>query len=155
MSIQSELEAALLAAFKATPGLRTIVTFEDDIRDVLFTNEKLSSGFRSTEMPALNLSASLDPTTSSQFTMTETQHDVPVSICIITKATKRKTAWEAAKVYQEAIECTLNGFRKMGTSLGFNAAVMGDITSSLITVKDEPHSFAVGTTACKITKITR
>ena len=155
MSIQHDLEVALLAAFKSTPGLSTIVVFEDDIRDCLFTAEKLTQGFRDTELPALNLSASLDPTKSSQFTMTETQHDVPVSIAIVTKALKRKAAWEAAKTYQEAIECVLNGFRKMGTTLGFNALVMGDITSSITSIKDTTHSYAVGATACNITKITR
>ena len=144
MSIQSELETALLTALKATPGLSTIKVFEDDIRDCLFTAEKLTEGFRDTEMPALNLSASLDPTTSSQFTMTETQHDVPVSIAIVTKGLNRKAAWEEAKKYQEAIECILEGFRKIGTSLGFNAVIMGDITSSLISIKADTYGLRGG-----------
>jgi hypothetical protein len=154
MSIQRDLEITLLAAFKGAAALSTIVTFEDDIRDCLFSNEKLTQGFRDTEMPALNLSASIDPTMSSEFTMTETEHEVPVSIVILTKALKRKPAFEQAKAYQETIERVLNGFRKYGTPLGFNARVKGDLSSSLITIQDNPHCFAVGTTACKISKIT-
>ncbi len=154
MSIQSGLETALLAALKESPGLNTVKLFEDDIRDCLFTREKVTQGFRDSEMPALNLSASLDPTSSTQFTMTETQHDVPVSIVVITKALKRKTSYDAAKTYQEEVERVLNGFRRSGNTLGHNALVMGEISSAIITIQDNPHCFALGTTTCKITKIT-
>src|SRR6185437_9621745 len=154
VSIQSEIEAGLLAALKTAPGLSTIKTFEDDIRDCLFADTKQISGFNPSELPAINLSASLDPTASSQFTMTETQHDVPVSIVVIVKAQKRKPAFDAVKQYQEAIEGVLNGFRRSGNSLGVNALLMGDVSSSAITIQDQPFCWGTGTTGFKITKIT-
>jgi hypothetical protein len=154
VSIQSDLEAALLALLKAEDGLSSVRTFEADIRDCLFTGEKLTQGFRSTELPAVNLSATLDPTQRSPFTASETQHEIPVSIVVITKALNRKDAQLAAKGLQEAIEDVLDRLRRSSNTIGNNTLLFGNVTSSVTTLQDDPHCFAVGTTAAKITKIT-
>ncbi len=154
MSIQKDLEMKLLAAVKAAPGLNAIRVFEADIRDCLFTEAKLTDGFLPEELPALNLSASLDPTKRTPFTWTEAEHAIPVSIVIITKAVKRKDAFDAVKTFQEALECVLEQFRKGGNSLGNNTFLFGEIASSAISIQGDPNCFAVGTTACTITKIT-
>ncbi len=154
MSIQTDIETALLAALRKCPALQKVQTFEADIRDCLFTGEKLTQGFRAGELPALNLSATLDPTPSRPFTLAEIQHEVPVSICCITKGQNRKEAYNSAKALQEAVEGVLNTLRRSGNSLGSNALVMGDVSSSVTTMQDNPHCFAVGTTAVKILKIT-
>ncbi|HVW07303.1 MAG TPA: hypothetical protein VHC90_01905 [Bryobacteraceae bacterium] len=154
MSIQKDLETKLLAALKQAPRLAAIKTWEADIRDCLFTESKLTQGFNAEELPALNLSASIDPTKRTPFTYTEAQHDIPVSIVVITKAVKRKEAFDGAKDLQEAVECVLELFRRSGNSLGQNTFLFGEISSSAITIQQDPYSFAVGTTGCTITKIT-
>jgi hypothetical protein len=154
VSIQKDIETKLLAALKAASALRSIRTFEAEIRDCLFTESKLTQGFHAEELPALNLSASIDPTKRSPFTYTEAQHDIPVSIVVITKALKRRSAFDSLKDYQEAVEAVLEQFRKSGNSLGANTFLFGGISSSAITIQDNPNSFAVGTTGCTITKIT-
>lgn len=135
-------------------GLSSVKTFEADIRDCLFTGEKLTQGFRPGELPAVNLSATLDPTQRSQFTAAETQHEIPVSIVVITKAQNRKDAQLAAKGLQEAVENVLDRLRRSSNAIGNNTLLFGNVTSSVTTLQDNPHCFAVGTTAAKITKIT-
>ncbi|HZL56930.1 MAG TPA: hypothetical protein VFC21_07605 [Bryobacteraceae bacterium] len=154
MSIQSDLEDALIALLKAEPGLASVKTVEAEIRDCLFSGEKLTQGFRDTELPAINLSATLDPTQRSQFTASEIQHEIPVSICCIARALKRKAAYNAVKEIQEAIENVLDRLRKSSNAIGNNTLLFGNVTSSVTTIQDNPHCFAVGTTAAKITKIT-
>jgi hypothetical protein len=154
MSIQSDIEQALLKLLKAEPRLREVKTFEADIRDCLFTGEKLTLGFRIGELPAVNLSATLDPTQRSQFTVTEIQHEIPVSIVVITAAQKRKAAFDAAKELQEGVECVLDRLRKSANGIGHNTLLFGNVTSSVTTIQESPHCFAMGTTSAKITKIT-
>ena len=155
MSLQSDLETGLLALLKAEPGLATVATFEADVRDCLFGDASaMISGFRPTELPAVNLTGQIDPTASSQFTAGEIQHDVPFSIVVICKAQDRATARGYVKGLQDGVESVLNALRRSGNALGQNAIVMGDLSSSAIAIQHSPHCFAVGTTAVKIKKIT-
>jgi hypothetical protein len=154
MSVQSDLEVGLMKLLRSCGGLAAVRTFEADIRDCLFTEGKLTQGFREGELPAVNFSATLDPTQRSPFTAAETQHEIPVSIVIVTKAQKRKAAYNAAKDLQEAVEGVLEGLRKSSNAIGNNTLLLGNITSSVTTLQDNPHCFAVGTTSAKITRIT-
>lgn len=155
MSIQSDLEAALLTLLKASPALAGVKTFEAEVRDCLFADEaRLIQGFEPASLPAINLSGQLDPTIRSPFTAGETQHDVPFSIIVVTKAQNRGAARRAAKALQEGVEDLLDSLRRSGNVLGQNALVMGDVTSSITTIQHSPHCYATGTTAVKIKKIT-
>ena len=102
----------------------------------------------------MNFSATLDPTQTSQFTAAEVQSEIPVSIVCITKAQERKAAFVAANELKDAVERVLNGMRKSSNAIGNNTLLLGNITSSVQTLQDSPHCFAVATTAAKITKIT-
>ena len=154
MSIQNDLEAALLTLLRAETGLSSVITFEADVRDCLFTGEKITQGFRPGELPAINLSATLDPTQRTMITVSEVKHEIPVSIVCITKAQNRKDAFDSGKQLQEAVENVLDRLRRSNNGIGGNTFLFDSVTSSMTTLQDSPHCFAVGTTAAKITKIT-
>lgn len=150
MSVEVEIEEALLPLLRAIPGLLTV---EATIRECLFGQDKFATGFRATELPALNFSATVDPVKTSQFTTTQKQRDVPITICVVTRHQKRKTAEQTARDFQNQVEAVLDTLRRTGNALGPNRLILGDYSSSMISFEEKPHCFATGTTAATITCI--
>jgi hypothetical protein len=150
---RTEVELSLVEMLKTAAGLETVKTFENSIRECLFTGEKLTLGFRTEELPAIAVSAQLKPTKSSMFSAGERQHEVPVSLTIITRAQRKKEALAKAADLQDAVDRVLAAARKSGNSLGDNTLVIGDVTSSATAIDERPYSFAISTTEFTILKV--
>jgi hypothetical protein len=150
---RTEVELSLVEMLKTAAGLETVKTFENSIRECLFTGEKLTLGFRTEELPAIAVSAQLKPTKSSMFSAGERQYEVPVSLTIITRAQRPKEALAKAADLQDAADRVLAAARKSGNSLGDNTLVIGDVTSSATTIDERPYSFAISTTEFTILKV--
>jgi hypothetical protein len=150
---RTEVELSLVEMLKTAAGLETVKTFENSIRECLFTGEKLTLGFRTEELPAIAVSAQLKPTKSSMFSPGERLYEVPVSLTIITRAQRKKEALAKAADLQDAVDRVLAAARKSGNSLGDNTLVIGDVTSSATTIDERPYSFAINATDFTIVKV--
>lgn len=153
MSLYTELETNLAAMLQAAEALAGVKTVEADIRECLFSGDKLTQGFRPGELPAINISAELKPAARGPFTAGESQLTIPVSILVVCRAQKKQAAREQARVLQAAVEAVLDQARRSANGMGANAIVTGDITSSIVVVEDKPHSFAIGETQFNVLKI--
>ncbi len=151
--VYTELETNLAAMFRAAAGLATVRTIEADIRECLFSGDKLTHGFRPEEMPAINISAELKPATRGAFTAGEVQLTIPVSVLVVCRAQRKKQAREQARELQLAIEGVLDQARRSANGLGANAIVTGEISSSIVIVEDKPYHFAIGETQLNVLKV--
>ena len=143
MSMHSGLEVQLITVLKAAPGLASIKTFEAEIKDALFVGDKLSQGFTSGALPAINLSMNLTPTKSSQFTAGEKRYDVPLTVVVITSSGNLTTARDNSIEYAFAVEAALNDLRRSGNPLGRNILLTGDISvGAASVVHEKPMAFA-------------
>jgi hypothetical protein len=149
----SELEANLVKMLKASAALDSIKTFEADVRECLFSGDKLTQGFRPDELPAVNVTAELSPAKQSPFTVSEVLWTVPVSIIAIARGQRKKDARAKVREIQVAIENVVNAARKSDNGLGGNAIVSGDISSTVVIVQEKPYHFAIGETQFQILKV--
>ena len=138
MSIFSDLEDGLVAMLKGSPGLEGVKTFETSVRECLFSGDKLTQGFRTDELPAINVSAQLKPSRSNPFSAGEKQYEIPLTVAIVTRATKGKLALQAVYELQTAVEGILDQARRSGNALGANVLVTGEVTSSATTIFEKP-----------------
>jgi hypothetical protein len=152
--VYSDLESAIAAMLQADAGLAAAVkTFEADVRECLFSGDKLAQGFRPDELPAVNVSAEIRPATRGPFTAGEMELTIPVSVIVIAKAQKKKAARAKLRELQVAIEAVLDQARRSASGLGANAIVTGDITSTIVIVEEKPHHFAIGESQFAVLKI--
>ena len=151
--IRTALELAILSVLRDAAGLAGVKTFENSVRDCLFTGENLTQGFRPEELPAIAVSAQLKPTVKAQFSVSETGWTIPVSLTIVTKAQRGKLAAAAAAGLQDAVDVVLGAFRKSGNGLGTNTLLMGDVSSSATVIDEKPYSFGISTTDFSILKV--
>jgi hypothetical protein len=151
--LRTDLELAVIEALKAAESLARVKTFENSIRDCLFSGEKLTQGFRPEELPAIAVSAQLKPTKTSMFSAAEKQHEIPVSLTIVTRAQRGRDALAKAAELQGGVDSILDQFRRSGNPLGANALLSGDVASSATTIVEKPYSFAINTTEFTILKV--
>jgi hypothetical protein len=153
VSICSDIEAALLDLLRAGNNLASVKTFEADIRECLFSGDKLIQGFRPEELPAVNVTAQLKPASSEPFSSGEAKHTVPVTIVVITKATRKKDARSAALQYQESIVTVLDAARRSDGRIGRNTLVTGELESSSVVIEEKPFHFAIATVEGTVLKV--
>lgn len=149
----SSIESGLLAILRETPGLESVRVWETEVREVLFTGEALSKGFRSEEMPALMITAVLDPSRSSQFTTGQIQYKVPVQVLIVARAHKTREARAVVVSLARAAEAAIHGARRTDERLGPNAFVSGEVVSSFVLVEQKPLSYAIASIAVEVIKV--
>ena len=152
MNFFTETEAAVLAILQAAEGAEAIQTWEDELREVLFTGEQLSKGFRLAELPAVMVTTSQDPTRSSQFTSGEIRYVIPVQILLVTAAGKKEEARGAVLGLMRTLESALHQARR-SDSLGPNSFISDDLVSSHVIVQDRPYHYAVGNITAMVTKV--
>jgi hypothetical protein len=152
MNFFTETENAVLAVLQGAAGADAVQTWEDELREVLFTGEQLSKGFRLAELPAVMVTTSQDPTRSSQFTSGEIRYVIPVQILLITAAQKKEDARTAVLGLMRAMEAALHAARR-SDSLGPNSFIADDLVSSHVIVQDRPYHFAVGNITAMVTKV--
>jgi hypothetical protein len=152
MNFFTETENAVLAVLQGAAGADAVQTWEDELREVLFTGEQLSKGFRLAELPAVMVTTSQDPTRSSQFTSGEIRYVIPVQILLITAAAKKEDARTAVLGLMRAMEAALHAARR-SDSLGPNSFIADDLVSSHVIVQDRPYHFAVGNITAMVTKV--
>lgn len=151
--VRTDLEFALIEALKGADGLSTVKTWENSIRDCLFTGEAFTQGFRAEELPAIAVSCQLKPSKRSLFTPGERQYEIPVSITILTRAARSKDAIAAAAQIQDAMDPALDGLRRSGNALGRNTIIQGEISSSATSIDEKPAAFAISTTEFTVLKV--
>lgn len=152
-NLYTELEAAIITMLRTAVGLESVKTFEAEVRECLFTGDKLSQGFRPGELPAIAVTAELQPTKQGPFTAGEVELTIPVSLIAVCRAQQPTAAREQARELQRAAEANLNLARRSDSGLGANAIVTGDFASTIVVVQDKPYSFAIAETQFSILKV--
>ena len=93
MDLLSEIETRLVDWLGSQAELATLVrTFEAELRPALVSGEELSKGFPDADLPAINVVAGLEDTTSAPRTATQSTIVVPVSIVFVVKGQSRTEA---------------------------------------------------------------
>jgi hypothetical protein len=151
--LYTDLEAAIIAILRGAAGLEEVKTFEADVRDCLFTGDKLSQGFRGDEMPAIAVTADLQPTKQGPLTAGEVELTVPVSLIAVCRAQRPGVARAKAREIQGAAEAALNLARKSDSGLEANTIVTGQFSSTIVLVQEKPHSFAIAETQFQVLKV--
>jgi hypothetical protein len=152
MNFFTETEMAVLSILQAAQGAEEIHTWEDELREVLFSGEQLSKGFRLAELPAVMVTTSQDPTRSSQFTSGEIRYAIPVQVLLITAAQQKEDARSMLLGLMRTLERALHQARR-SDSLGPNTFIADDLVSSHVIVQDRPYHFAVGNITAMVTKV--
>lgn len=155
MSMYSDLESAFVAMLLADDAITGMVkTVEADLRDCLFSGTAYSQGFRPQELPAINVSASLDPVKDSPFTTQEIQSLIPLTVVVVTGGRNKKEAHDSVVAIQREVARLLNQLRKSANALGMqNTLIFGEVTSSTNTFPDGKQWFGQSTTQAVVTKI--
>ncbi len=151
--VYAEMEHAVLAILQNASTLREVKTFEDEVRECLFTGDRLIQGFRPEELPAIAVSCMLTPTKSAAFTASQIQYVVPTTVAIIVRSHTKAAARGRATHLMRQVEILLHQARRSNSGLGANAFVTGDLVSSVIVAPENPFYFAVGTVSAEITKV--
>jgi hypothetical protein len=121
----------------------------------LFLGYKLSQGFQSTDLPAINVSMTLSAARSRPFTTDQTANEIPASIVVVCRSMAATEAKEQAQRLADQVRKALWPLRKSGNALGVNTFVTGDVTQAPCSVMHEkPYVFAWVTVDCTILKIT-
>jgi hypothetical protein len=149
----TELEANLVAMLRAADALRQVRTIEAEIRTALFTGAGLTKGFAEQELPAIGVSAEIEPAKRGPYGAGEVQVQIPLSIFAVARAQRKTEARARVREMQAEIEHLLDGGRRSANGLGENAIVLGDITSTVVIVEDRPYHFAIGETQCQVLKV--
>ncbi|GMU21152.1 MAG: hypothetical protein AMXMBFR13_12450 [Phycisphaerae bacterium] len=149
----AQIESGLLAILQDAPGLTGVRVWETEVREVLFTGEALSKGFRGEELPAVMITAALDPSRSSPFTTGQIQYKIPAQVLIVTRAQKGRDARAEALGLARAAEAAIHGARRSDELLGPNTFVTGEVVSSFVVVEQKPLCFAVASIAVEVTKV--
>ena len=153
MSIQTDIETALKTLLQADGALATVTTFETNLRECLFAEEKLADGFRAGELPAINITAQLKKKSSEPITCGEVQHLVPVTIVIVCGAQRAAEARTQAEWLMAEVERMLNGQRASGSVFSPNGWITGPIDTDLLRVDSKPLRYAIATIDCTVSKI--
>lgn len=151
--LYTDLEAAIIAVLRGAAGLDSVKTFESDVRECLFTGDKLSAGFRSDELPAVAVTAELEPAKRRPFTAGEVELTIPVSAIAVCRAQRPTDVRAQARTVQLAIESALDQARKSDSGLGANTIVTGEFASTIVVVQEKPHCFAIGETKFQVLKV--
>jgi hypothetical protein len=151
--LYTDLEAAIIALLRGAEGLAQVKTFEADVRECLFTGDKLSQGFRSEELPAIAVTAELEPAKRGPFTAGEVELTIPVSAIAVCRAQRPTDARAQARVLQLAIEKMLDQARRSDSGLGANTIVTGEFASTIVVVQEKPHCFAIAETKFQVLKV--
>lgn len=149
----AQIESGLLSMLHDASGLATVRTWETEVREVFFTGEAFSKGFRPEEMPAVMITAVLEPARSSQFTTGQIQYKVPVQVLVVTRAQKASDARAEVVSLARAAEAAIHCARRTDDRLGSNTFVSGDVMSSFVLVEQKPLSYAVASIAVEVTKV--
>lgn len=151
--IYSDFEQAVVTVLQAQDDLASVKTWETEPREVLFTAEAFSKGFRPDELPAVICSTLLDFERSSQWTSGEIAYAVPLQIFVLTRAANKADARAACLPLQRAIVRALHQLRRTNGALGFNCWITGDVQSSFSLTTQAPYCYAVGNVAATITNV--
>lgn len=149
----AEIESGLLAILRQSPGLERVRVWETEVRETLFTGESFSKGFRAEEMPAVMITAALDPARSSPFTTGQIQYRIPAQVLIVTRAPRPRAARAEALLLARAAEAAIHGARRSDGRLGPNTFITGELVSSFVVVDQKPLCFAVASIAAEVTKV--
>lgn len=153
MSVYTDLETAVLELLKASSGLVDVKTFEADIRECLFAEVALTKGFRQEELPAVNVTAQLEPSRTVSITAGEVEMAVPITVVVVTRSQRKKEARTKAQGLAAAVETALNAARKSDNGLGQNAIVSGDVATTIAVVDDKPLHFGIAQVEAQILKV--
>jgi len=151
--VYTDTEHAVLAILQSAHGLDGVKTFEDEIRECLFSGDKLIQGFRPEELPAIAVTCMLAPCKSAPMTAGEIRYFVPVTVLVIVRSNDAAAARGRATDLMRQVETLLHQARRSNAGLGANAFVTGDLVSSVIVAPENPFYFAVGTVSAEITKV--
>ena len=148
----TQLENDILRILRMADGVDGVRTWESELREVFFTGEQLSKGFRSEELPAVNVTTAVDATRSTQFTAGEIQFVIPVQIIAVTRSPRKDEARSSVLTLLRALERPLNAARRTD-GLGPNTFVIGDLLCTHDVVQDKPHHFGVGNITITVQKV--
>jgi len=153
MSMYSDLEEGILAGLKMDSALSGVATFSNELRECLFTGEKLTQGFRPEELPAIRATAQEKPSTSAPFSVGEIACTIPVTVIVITRGGTKQEAHERALALQEPLLANLQSMRKSGNGLGLNTYLIGDTSATSLVIEEKPIHFALATVEAQFLKV--
>lgn len=153
MSSYSDLEQSILASLKADPALSGVATFSNELRECLFTGEKLTQGFRPEELPAIRVTAQEKPSTSAPFSVGEIAYTIPVTVIVITRGGTKQEAHERALGLQEPLLANLQSMRKSDNGLGLNTFLIGDTSATSLVIEEKPVHFALAQVEAQFLKV--
>lgn len=149
----TEIEHAVLGYLRAADALDDVKTFEDEVRECLFSGDKLIQGFRPEELPAIAVTSILAPVKSVAETAGEIRYTIPVSVIAIARAARKAEARAIGASMLDRIEALLQRLRKSNDALGANCWLVGEVVSSIIVVPDGTFWYSVGTVSAEIVKV--
>lgn len=150
----SQLEEGILALLRAAPGLQLVRTFEPEVRECLFSGDKLIDGFRAEELPAVNVTAQLQSLNSIPFTASEIGYEIPITVVSIVRAQKKDEARQTAAALSEEVQRVLNAARKSDSGLGANTLVIGTVAAeAVVLIEQKPHHFALCEVKAMVLKV--
>jgi hypothetical protein len=149
----SDLERDILASLRADPSLAGVKTFSEELRECLFTGDKLTQGFRPEELPAIRVTAQEKPSTSAPFSVGEIAYTIPVTALVITRGGTKQEAHERALAMQEPLLANFQCMRKSGNGLGENTFLIGEISTTSLVIEEKPVHFAVAQIEAQFLKV--
>jgi hypothetical protein len=126
-------------------------TFECGFRQCLFVGDKLAKGFRTEELPALQIEEGLTPERSRPMNLGEMRHLVPVSVMVVISSLDAAELRTKMLALQRKAHETLSSGRRSGM-LGSNMWVTGDLVASNSVVQEE-RFFGLATIQVEVTKV--
>lgn len=143
MNFYDDIESAVMEVLQAADCAGSIRTWEDELREVMFTGGQLSKGFTIGELPAVMVTLSQDPVKSYPSTSGEITYDIPIQVLVVTCGVRREAARADLAAMLRSFERSLHQARR-SDGLGYNAFIHDDLLSSFVLIHDRPQHFAVG-----------
>lgn len=151
--LYDDVEKRVLALLKAWDGLRTVRTFEAEVRESLYSADQPVKSFQPTELPAIQVTAVNNPTESEPFSAGEMKYSVPVTVFVIVRGTVKDQVRRDLRALQFEVEKCLNRARRSTDELGVNAVVMGRLQSTVAVAQDSMFYFGLGQVEATVVKV--
>ena len=147
------LELAVVEMLKTLPELAGIKGWQTGVADSLVTVDAIVKGLRADQLPGVCVMAALEPVDSEPMSASQIKHMIPVSLWIVGRTEKPASIRAELFPYLKATTRAFDEARRSVNPLGSGALVMGPMSSSLLVVRGNPHSYGVVEVNVKVMKV--
>lgn len=150
--LYTAIEAAVLDRLQAWPGLSSVKTFERQMRDALYADQRGAKGFAPAECPAIAVSATEESIEAEPWSTGQMQYRVPVTVVVVTRNQTKEAARAEARELQREVERVVNAARVSRNAFD-GMPVQGALTVSMNVISDAPGFVAMAGVRCEVTAV--